>query len=175
MELLQGLGQRFTSALRAGNKAAALAIIKDNPGITRHKNTFLSALIYDCHLEVILAILDCLAREPHVLRDALDIVNHIYRSKLDGIYSYQRCPAWNLMLAGFALVEYGANTQGMTNLECPSMVLEHAEQCAVARPAAKHANLVFYACLRQCRPEIRYLARYIVAFNCERLKWRNWL
>jgi hypothetical protein len=79
------------------------------------------------------------------------------------------------MLAGFAFVECGANTRGLTGLTCPPMILEHATRCDVARPAAARANLVFYACLRRCRPEIRYLARYIAAFNCERLKWRNWI
>jgi hypothetical protein len=168
--------QRFSSALKAGNKAAALAIIKDNPYIIEYGITMWSALTYDCHLDVIWAILDAgVAKKSVSLRIVLNFVNIIYRNKLESIQAHQRCPAWNLMLAGFAFVECGADTRGLTDLTCPPMILEHATRCDVARPAAARANLVFYACLRRCRPEIRYLARYIAAFNCERLKWRNWI
>jgi len=180
MDEQEGCLRALHALLDAGNKSAALVYINDNAKVIVHSNTLYYALVRDCDLDVIWAILDAgAASKPMLLSNALVYVNQIYYRKLnDGVVyhqAYGRCPAWNLMLAGFALVECGANTRGLTNRHCPPMVLEHAARCNVARPAAKHANLVFYACLRRCRPEIRYLARYIAAFNCERLKWRNWI
>jgi hypothetical protein len=180
MDESEGCRRALNTLLEAGNKADALVYIKDNAKVLVHESTLYYALVYDCDLDVIWAILDAgAARNPMLLSNVLVYVNEIYHGNLDDRpvtrRVYERCPAWNLMLAGFALVECGASTRGLNDLKCPPMILEHATRCDAARLAAAHASLVFYACLRQCRSEICYLARYIAAFNCERLKWRNWI